>query len=216
MIIPQTEEELLQKCDMLAGMSLGKLALLLNFKIPENQLQRKGWAGKALECILGASAGNESRPDFCNLNIELKTIPMNHLGKPAQSTFVTSIPLLTIHQQTWKTSQCYAKLQRVLWVPIEDVPTIKFEHRRIGQALLWSPTLKQEAVLEQDWNELSFMISSGQLAKIDARIGEYLQVRPKAANARALCDGFDTNGQIIKTLPLGFYLRSSFTAKLKG
>ena len=49
------------------------------------------------------------------------------------------------------------------------------------------------------------------LAEIDASMGEYLQVRPKAANGKSLCYGFDEVGNKILTLPRGFYLRSSFT-----
>ena len=212
--MPQNELDLLDRCKKIEGMSLGQLAAFLNFKIQKNVLQRKGWAGKAIEYALGATAGNESKPDFFNLGIELKTLPINHLGKPAQTTFITTIPLLTIHQQTWKTSTCFAKLKRVLWVPIESMPDIQFIHRRIGQAVLWSPTDAEEAILEKDWSELSSLIAMGRLAEIDARMGDYLQVRPKSANARSLCDGFNEAGQIIKTLPRGFYLRSSFTATI--
>ncbi|MGC1183416.1 MAG: DNA mismatch repair protein MutH, partial [Legionella sp.] len=36
----------------------------------------------------------------------------------------------------------------------------------------------------------------------------------KAANGKSLCYGFDSEGNKVKTLPRGFYLRSSFTAKI--
>ena len=54
----------------------------------------------------------------------------------------------------------------------------------------------------------------GKLDQITARIGEVLQLRPKGANSRALTKGIDANGQIIDTLPLGFYLRKEFTARI--
>ena len=211
---PQTELELLARCNMIAGLSLGQLARMYDLIIPENKLQRKGWAGQAIEYALGATAGNRSEPDFCHLSIELKTLPINSSGKPAQSTFVTTIPLLTIHQQTWLTSQCFAKLKRVLWLPIEAADEVDFVHRRIGQGKLWSPSAAQLSVLENDWNYLSSLIAMGRVAEIDARMGEYLQVRPKGANACSLCDGYNESGQIVKTLPRGFYLRSLFTASI--
>jgi DNA mismatch repair protein MutH len=213
---PTTESALLERCQAIEGFSFAQLAAHLNLCIPSHALQRKGWAGQAIERALGTNASTRSAPDFMELGIELKTLPINHLGKPAQSTFVTTIPLLTIHQQTWCTSQCFAKLRRVLWMPVEDDPNISFPHRRIGRALLWSPSPQDEKILEQDWLELSLMIGTGQLTEVDASMGQFLQVRPKAANAKCLCYGFDAEGNKILTLPRGFYLRASFTATLSN
>jgi len=209
-----SEAELLLRCQAIEGLTLGQLATHCELVIPVHPLKRKGWAGMAIEIALGADGGNHAGPDFTTLGIELKTLPMNHLGKPAESTFVTSIPLLTIHQQTWETSQCLAKLRRVLWLPIEDDNEIHYAHRRIGQAKLWSPSQEDMLILARDWSELTLMISQGQLAEVDARMGEYLQVRPKAAHARSLCYGFDEQGHKVLTLPRGFYLRSSFTTRV--
>ncbi|MGL4907400.1 MAG: DNA mismatch repair endonuclease MutH, partial [Plesiomonas sp.] len=43
---------------------------------------------------------------------------------------------------------------------------------------------------------------------------EVLQLRPKASNNRALTDAVGRNGQPIKTLPRGFYLKKAFTAAI--
>lgn len=214
LISPASEVDLLNRCQAIEGMSLSQLASMLNLHVPENPSKRKGWAGKAIELALGATAGSRSEPDFVGLGIELKTLPLNHLGKPAESTFVTTIPLLTIHKQTWAISQCFAKLRRVLWMSVEGDTAIPFLHRRIGRGLLWSPSVEEERVLANDWSELTLMISTGRLSEIDASQGDYLQVRPKGANAKSLCYGFDEVGNKVLTLPRGFYLRSSFTGKL--
>ncbi len=58
------------------------------------------------------------------------------------------------------------------------------------------------------------MIGTGHLDEINGRIGLYLQVRPKAANAKSLCYGFDSEGNKVLTLPRGFYLRSLFTEQI--
>ena len=52
------------------------------------------------------------------------------------------------------------------------------------------------------------------MKKIDARIGEVMQLRPKGNNNRALTKAIGQQGQVIDTLPLGFYLRKNFTAKI--
>lgn len=207
-----TEAALLARCRSIEGYSLGQLAQHLQWCIPENALQRKGWVGTALEKFLGTTAGNQALPDFVELGVELKTVPINSEGKPAESTFVTSIPLLTIGHQTWETSQCWAKLRRVLWIPFEADPALPFTYRRIGKARLWTPALAEQQVLAQDWIDLTDLVAQGRLDELNARMGTYLQVRPKAADARSLCYGLNEHGQKILTLPRGFYLRSTFTA----
>jgi len=207
----KSESELLSRCQVIEGLSFSQLASMLELSIPHNPPQRKGWAGQAIELALGATAGNQSAPDFCSLGIELKTLPINHLGVPKESTFVTTIPLLTIHHQSWKTSQCFSKLKRVLWLPVEGDTAISFSDRRIGRGVLWSPSSDEEAILEKDWSEFVLMISTGKLTEINASMGDYLQVRPKAANSKTLCYGFDEAGNKISTMPRGFYLRSNFT-----
>lgn len=211
---PKTELELIQRCAELVGLSFAQLALGLGLCIPTNPAQRKGWIGQAIEFALGANAQNQSLPDFQELGVELKTLPLAKSGKPTESTFVTSIPLLTIHQQAWKSSQCYTKLQRVLWVPVEGDTDIPYFQRRIGQGFLWSPSRAQEAILASDWNYLVQQISTGYLETLNASAGEYLQVRPKGANGKSLCYGLDEEGNKIQTLPRGFYLRTRFTEQL--
>jgi DNA mismatch repair protein MutH len=207
----KNEEELLARCRLIEGLSFIQLAASLQRSIPADKNHRKGWAGLAIELALGATAGTKAIPDFANLGIELKTLPLNQNMKPAESTFITRIPLLKICQQNWLSSQCYAKLKRVLWMPIEGDNRIPFEYRRIGRGFLWSPNQSESAILEEDWNELTLMISTGRLNEMDASQGQYLQVRPKAADSKSLCYGFDSDGSKFLTLPRGFYLRASFT-----
>lgn len=211
---PRNETELIERCERIEGINFNQLAVLTGFPVPADPRKRKGWAGQAIEIALGATAGTRALPDFDKLGIELKSIPLNQRGKPAESTFVTTIPLLTIHHQTWPESACYHKLRRVLWLPLEGAKEIPFEQRRLGQAKLWSPNETEEDILRNDWQELSTMIGTGHLEDIDASMGTFLQVRPKGANARSLCYGFDKEGNKVLTLPRGFYLRTRFTESI--
>lgn len=211
---PTSEAELIDYYQQIAGLSFCQLAASLGLVIPEHAVQRKGWAGQAIELVLGASAQNHAKPDFPELGIELKTLPIGTSGKTVESTFITSIPLQTIHQQKWSTSQCYSKIKRILWVPIEGDKDIPFHQRRIGLGFIWSPDAQQEKTLEADWTYLTCMIATGKLEEISAHHGDYLQIRPKAANAKSLSDAYDSYGNKIKTLPRGFYLRSRFTSEI--
>jgi DNA mismatch repair protein MutH len=106
------------------------------------------------------------------------------------------------------------KLARVLWVPVEAAPAIPLARRRIGTPLLWTPSPAEEAVLQADWEEHMELLATGRLHELDARAGEYLQVRPKAANARALAPAPDEDGAPAATLPRGFYLRPALTRRI--
>ena len=48
------------------------------------------------------------------------------------------------------------------------------------------------------------MIVLGQVERITARHGEVLQLRPKAANSKALTEAIGAQGEPILTLPRGF------------
>lgn len=211
---PSNEQELLNRAEMAAGYSFAEIAQYVNIPIPANLNKQKGWVGNLIETYLGANAGSKAEQDFSNLGIELKTIPVNKEGKPLETTFVSVIPLMANHGVIWETSHVKYKLSKVLWIPIEGERSIPLAERKVGKPILWTPTLDQEQQLKQDWQELMDMIALGQVEKITARYGTYLQIRPKAANGKALTEAIGENGEIILTRPRGFYLKKSFTSQI--
>lgn len=209
---PKTKAELVKRLNQLEGMSIANLYLSIG--IAESAWQKKGILGQAVEYFLGADANNEALPDFKKLGIELKTLPLDMKSLPKESTFVASINLRHIHQQTWLDSVVYKKLSHVLWLPFEADKSLPFSHRRIGKGFFWQPNLLEMDLLKKDWQELTELLVLGKLSQVDARLGEVLQIRPKAANGKSLCQAFDEQGSVIQTLPRGFYLRRSFTMRL--
>jgi DNA mismatch repair protein MutH len=211
---PLSEADLLANAEEIAGMTLGELATQMKLSVPSSLHAAKGWVGQLIEQSLGATATSLPEPDFQHIGVELKTLPINRHGQPQESTYVCTVPLQDNTGLKWETSWVRRKLQRVLWVPVEADAALPVAERRIGMALLWTPSPEQEALLKQDWEELMDLIVTGQLAQISARHGTWLQIRPKAANARALCTTFDEQGVPAETLPRGFYLRPAFTRTL--
>lgn len=208
-------ETLLAKAYALTHMSVGELARQLQFTIPNDTRTTKGFVGQLLEIALGTTSGNKPEPDFADLGIELKTIPVNLKGDPMESTFICSAPLTKTLGLTWEESLVYKKLKQILWIPIITAQKSQpFIDRKIGRAILWSPNLEQEQTLQTDWEELTEMISLGQLQNITANHGTYLQLRPKAAHSKVLCKAIGESGEPILTLPRGFYLRTLFTKKI--
>ncbi|AXP60966.1 DNA mismatch repair endonuclease MutH [Haemophilus influenzae] len=213
-MIPQTLEQLLSQAQSIAGLTFGELADELHIPVPPDLKRDKGWVGMLLERALGATAGSKAEQDFSHLGVELKTLPINAEGYPLETTFVSLAPLVQNTGVKWENSHVRHKLSCVLWMPIEGSRHIPLRERHIGAPILWKPTAEQERQLKQDWEELMDLIVLGKLDQITARIGEVMQLRPKGANSRAITKGIGKNGEVIDTLPLGFYLRKEFTAQI--
>ncbi|PHM44133.1 DNA mismatch repair protein MutH [Xenorhabdus szentirmaii] len=167
-----------------------------------------------LEYYLGANAGSRPEQDFEHIGVELKTIPVDSKGTPLETTFVCVAPLTGNSGIKWQNCHVRRKLSRVLWIPVEGERSIPLSERRVGSPLLWSPNALEEELLRNDWEELMDLIVLGKVESITARHGEVLQLRPKAANSRALTEAIGEYGQPIMTLPRGFYLKKNFTAPL--
>ncbi|MGL5007434.1 MAG: DNA mismatch repair endonuclease MutH [Plesiomonas sp.] len=212
--IPHSRQALWQRALQLAGYRLGELAAVCGQQVPPNLTRDKGWVGMLIEHYLGACAGSKPEQDFPHLGVELKTIPIDRQGKPLETTFVSVAPLTGTCGVSWETSHVKHKLQCVLWLPIEGERMIPLAERRIGTPLLWTPSKEEETQLRRDWEELMDLIVLGEVENITARHGEVLQLRPKASNSRALTDAIGRDGQLIKTLPRGFYLKKAFTAAI--
>ena len=198
----------------MAGFTLGEIAQQAGIKIPKDLKREKGWIGLLLEHVLGASAGSRPEPDFPNLGIELKSLPIDRTGKPLETTFVCVAPLTGLTGASWQTSHIRNKLSRVLWVPVISERSIPIPKRLVGTPFLWSPSPEEEQLMAMDWQELTDMIVLGEVEQISGKHGQVLQLRPKAANSKARTQAFDRNGKPFKTLPRGFYLKIPFTQML--
>ncbi len=198
---PRDEAELLARARALSGRP-----------IAAGGLHGKGKAGERVERALGATGGSTATWDFPGLQVELKTIPVDQrTGAPRESTFVCAVSLADAERAEWATSWARAKLSRVLWVPIE---VAEDGTRQLGRPLLWSPTPEQDRILAGDFDEILGRIGMGDVEGITARVGRWLQLRPKAAHGRVRTTVVGADGELVSTVPRGFYLRASFTGAI--
>ena len=208
---PASLDDLMQRVVQIAGFSLGELASQAGLKAPANLRRHKGWVGQLIELWLGAEAGSQQTQDFAQLGVELKTLPVDENGSPLETTYVCYAHLTGIAGLNWQQSNVRNKLSRVLWIPVQGSRDIPPALRVVGSGFLWQPNNDEEQALRSDWEEIMDFISLGQVEKLTARQGEVMQIRPKAADGRALTDAIGPDGSIIQTRPRGFYLKKSFT-----
>lgn len=211
---PRDEAELVQRAEALAGRTLAQVAGPLRLPVPDDLRRDKGWIGQTLETALGATAKSRAEPDFPSIGVELKTLPVDPLGRPQESTYVCTAPLDGSLSEGWQRSWVRHKLSRVLWVPIVAEKGTPPGDRVVGAPLLWTPNPEEEAALREDFELLTELISLGELWQIDARKGRYLQLRPKAAHGGEYSWALDEAGAWSQATPQGFYLRARFTKEL--
>jgi DNA mismatch repair protein MutH len=169
---PHSINQLMQRVNNIAGLTLGQLAQQYHFKTPDDLLREKGWTGQLIEYVLGASAGSKPLPDFEDLGIELKTLPISYKGKPLETTFVSVTPLMNVTGMTWHTSSVRKKLNHVLWLPILSERNIAPFDRTIGSGFLWQPSPAQDAQLQRDWEEQMELIALGRVDEISGHLGD--------------------------------------------
>lgn len=205
---PRDEAELLARALSMTGLPVAALAA------GSAPAGHKGWSGEVLERALGVPDPAHDGPDFPALGIEVKTLPVDGRRRPLESTHICTLNPLQDSGSDWAGSRVRAKLARVLWVPLLVAEGAGPAARIVGQALLWSPDALEEARLRADWEELMERVACGRMEETTARIGEWLQLRPKAAHGRVTAPGHAADGSPAAQLPRGFYLRPAFTARL--
>jgi DNA mismatch repair protein MutH len=212
------EATLLTAARALAGYTLAELAKAVCQGLPAEPLRDKGFIGRVAERALGLHLHGVSplvaASDFAAIGVELKTLPVSAQLTPRESTFVCYVPLNQLTELAWEQSRVAHKLSRVLFLPIESGAALKFGERRFGRAFIWSPSAEQTAVLRADYEELARRVQEGHAEALNARVGQVLQLRPKAAHGSVRVRVTDGDGVPWRLQPRGFYLRASFTKQL--
>jgi DNA mismatch repair protein MutH len=211
---PHTLDELRARAEHLAGFTLAELAERLHFAVPPDHSRHKGWGGQLLEAALGASASGRAEPDFPHLGVELKTLPVRPDGRPLESTWVCVAPLDGSLPARWEDSLVRRKLACVLFVPVVCAPEAAPGARVVGFPALWRPNAEEEALLAADYQRHVDTFAAGRYWQVDARQGEALQVRPKAASGAERAWVINDDGDWAQENPRGFYLRARFTGAL--
>jgi DNA mismatch repair protein MutH len=212
--VKTARDALLDRARALRGKTVREVAEELGLHAGGDAVRTKGTPGAILERALGATGGSSKVHDFPEIGVELKTIPLDERGVPIESTYVCTLSLADAESQEWETSWVRAKLACVLWVPTLGAAELPWPERRIGEPLLWSPTPEQDAILRGDFDDVVGLVGIGRIEELTAHRGRWMQVRPKAAHGRVRTAAYGAEGELIETVPRGFYLRARFTGAL--
>ncbi|NUO52196.1 MAG: DNA mismatch repair protein MutH [Polyangiaceae bacterium] len=204
---------LLERARAFEGRSVEEIAALARAGAPSGGRSTKGKVGELLERVLGATGGSGERVvDFPSLGLELKSIPITEQGKVLESTFVCAVRV--DEEVDFDASWVRKKLTRVLFVPIVGQRGSPLPSRRVGAAVLWEPSAAQLAELRADYDDIMGLIGIGRMEDVSGHLGKYLQLRPKARDGSPRAVAFGREGERIRTVPRGFYLRPKLTEAL--
>ncbi len=211
---PHDFDELISRLNSIVGKSVETLANEYLQKLPVSPLHGKGFVGELMEMCLGATAKNKSIPDFPELGLELKTLPVDSTFKPLESTFITYAPLDNIRFLTFEKSSLYAKISRMLFVIVLASREMTYAERKIMGYFFYTPSKDEFTKIKNDYEEIYEQITMGNIEHITAKFGSIVQLRPKCANGQNLTACIGPDGKNILTRPRGFYLRRTFTEQL--
>lgn len=203
-------DAIVRRAEGLSGRTVGEVAREHAVALPASFARSKGFVGELIERALGLPRSARAGADLPGL--EVKTLPIGGDGCPKESTFVCVAGREAL-ELPWARSAPRAKLERVLFVPVEGSHVVGPD-RRVGAAFVWSPTPDDDEVLARDWDDLASHAALGGEGTASARIGVALQVRPKGRNAAERRPRRDEEGVMASLAPRGFYLRRSFTASI--
>lgn len=175
-------------------------------------LNRKGDGGQLIEQLLGIQSSSTKGPDLPEIGLEIKTLPIDKEFRVLENTHICKITL-PFSETDFFRSSLWLKTRHILFVPIIGQRKTPMCDKILAQPFFWQAQSCDIECLKQDWFELSSLLRTGCFEKINAKIGECLHIRPKAAHGQDLCT-LKVQGQYQRILPLGFYLRKSFTQKL--
>lgn len=210
---PQNLLELKERLVKIKGAKISDLVELLEIEKPKNSVHAKGFVGQIIEYILGAHAKNQALPDFTNLDLELKTMPVDENLNPLESTFLCHANLKNVETNFYK-STLYKKIRFILFVFIKTSKNTNVLDREIVGFYFYKASDEDLKIFKADFDELNDLIVQGFANNINARIGTYIQMRPKCATGNDLTEYYDENCEIKYTRPRGFYLRRSFNKLL--
>lgn len=210
---PGSIAELQGRARGLAGRSVAEVAAALGYRVPKDLRGHKGFVGQLVELALGARGGSDPEPDFPELGVELKTLPITPAGRPVESTYVCMARLDGRETTDYAASYVAKKLAHVLFVPLvaDDAP---LPARRFAMPFSWEPDERDRARLAADFEQLHLRVRLGEIEDVRAIEGAVLQLRPKAMSRDDRTLGRSEDGWLVEVRPRGWYLRASFTAEL--
>jgi DNA mismatch repair endonuclease MutH len=180
---PSDEKSILEFAKRLEGKRLGEV--ISEKRVKGHATVRKGKVGLLYELYFGLKPCNESRPDFYEASVELKTVPLvrgaDGKVRIKERTVISMINYMKIVKEEWENASVHKKLRKVLFIffivelgkPVSDYMTKK--------VMLWSPDRYDNAFFELDYEVVRSKVRAGKAHEISEGDCKYLGACRKGA-----------------------------------
>lgn len=186
---PTDEESILAYASELEGQTL-------NEAIPSYERTidgGRGIFGLVLEIgYFGLERNNESRPDFAEVGIELKSSSLKRIrtgelrAKERISLSMIDYGSLADENGSLFTTSFWTKISRMLLVFYEYSPHLNTEEYPIRIARLWEFPEEDKLVLAKDWELIKSYVDKGHAHLLSEGLTNYLGAATKGASSRDL------------------------------
>lgn len=153
----------------------------------------RGTFGLILETdYFGLERNNESRPDFEEAGIELKSTPLKRLrsgelrAKERISLSMIDYNKLAYENGSLYSTSFWSKIKRILLVFYEYSRELSFQDYPIRLVSLWEFPEADKLVLAKDWGLIKSYVDNGQAHQLSEGLTNYLGAATKGSSSRDL------------------------------
>lgn len=143
----------------------------------------KTGVGALVEEFFGKPPDNLSQPDFPELGIEMKTLPMKMSGASwtvKEPTSITQIDYFRLLDEAWPDASVREKISHILWVPYEH-NTYDKRLAQFRRAFLWQPPETDWPLFGVDYDRVRAEVDAGRAHLLSESMCRFLAPRRKGA-----------------------------------
>lgn len=194
----------LARLEPLLGTNLRDLAATYQVTVWRGERRNKGWAGQTIERLLGMPNNSEQAADFGDW--ELKVVPLVPAvlaggWRLKESMAITMFTVADLEEQSFEESHLLAKLGRLLVVGRSYEGPSEARSLLLGAAAFDLDDPALYAAIEDDYEEIRWVVRSEGKHALGGHIGRFVHPRPKG-------------GKDAETM--GFYAHKSLVGRILG
>lgn len=177
----------------------------------------KSYSRTLIDNYLKTKLGNDHSEYLKNLNLTLKTTPINKGGLTSiEPLRLCSFNLKSLVNESWETSNLIKSLTGILILPlIVEAKNLGQPYRRLGSPIIWRPNSDESDLIKSDWELYkSFAlrgaipgkrgVKTNQLTYPTEKNTNFIHMKPHSVKGKFELDAFGN-----EVRKMAFYLNTS-------
>jgi len=155
------ENIILENINKYEGKSIQELSDIFSLNISSRS---KNQIATIIKKSIGFKSVKSNIKEFEQLGIMVKTIKVRKNDNyPFEAISFQTMKLQELIEETWEESTFKEYINKILFVPVySDNKDSTLEEKYIGKSFFWSPSIKEESIIEKEWNQYKSEVANGQ------------------------------------------------------